>query len=749
METCMRLIGRRALCAALGVLLAGTAGNAATQTFSWSTIANNGDLMPGTSVLFNSYGQPSINEAGLLVFQGRGKGVAVPPRGIYVRDAVTLGPLTPLATNGTTVPAPNNTLYSGTLGTFISFPSIPRIDGLSPTVAFRSQHQPVYTYMLGATETRVGTTGGYTNAGGGPLLTGSSLLGAVVENSVLTFPWYSVPGALPGTRFDQFPGTIAVSNGTMIAFKGNYTDPVDLLGKTGVYFRDVVAAGGTSPTYLIANSVSTVIPNQPAGGTVKFGSTAPPSTANGHMYFVGSDIEEAPTLGGIYAAQMAQPPVLLTLVGIGSQVPREPPGATFSMFGEGLSVSTDGRYVLFWAKWGSETVSKTLYCPTDGNADLIAYCLTMYPAGFVVQIPVHQGIFVHDVVTDETRPMAKTLNDGITDFLYWVYSGAPPGVGGGEEGTEPPRWRNSAFGAISANATSYQVAFKARRAGVNGIYLRPAAGTLPLLTVVEIAKTLGQSIDPEAPANSIVSSAGLERDGFRGNRLAITVGMHYETTEESLGWAGVYVTPVPPIAACSGFTDVDPNNQFCVNVAWLKNRAITLGCAPGLYCPGATVNRLSLAAFLNRFGTALSAPVLTGSATGPVDLDGGPAICQTTDFVVDGFPRRAYVIASISGTANANTSFEAIPAASFDGGATWSPLTLYGGRATVEADQWAALRVTGSGDLDAGMTARFGLFVGRGGPPGATDLTDSRCTLRATIGNRNADLPPFDAKPLL
>ena len=744
----MRLPGRKTLGAAVGVLLLGTACNAASQTFSWSTIANNGDLMPGTSVLFNSYGQPSINEAGLLVFQGRGKGVAEPPRGLYLRDAVTFGPLTPVATNGTTVPAPNNTLYSGVLSNFTSFPSIPRIDGLSSTVAFRSQHQPVYTYLVGATETRVGTTGGYTNAGGA-LVTGSSLLGAVVENSTLTFPWYSVPDALPGTRFDQFPGTIAVSNGTMIAFKGNYTDPSDMLGKTGVYYRDAVAAGGTSPTYLIANSASTLIPNQPAGGTVKFGSTAPPSTANSHMYFVGSDIEEAPTLGGVYVAQMAQPPVLITLVGIGSQVPRESAGAAFSMFGEGLSVSTDGRYVFFWGKWGTETFTKTLYCPTDGNADLIAYCIDKYPTGYVVQIPVHQGMFVHDVVTGETRAMAKTQNDGITDFLYWVFSGAPPGVGGSEEGTEPPRWRNSAFGAISGNGASYQVAFKARRSGVDGIYLRPAAGTLPLVTVVEIGKTLGQSIDAEAPANSIVISAGLERDGFRGNRLALTVGMLYETTEESLGWAGVYVTPVPPITACGGFADVDQSNPFCVNVAWLKNRTITLGCAAGLYCPDSFVNRLSMAAFLNRFGTALGAPVLAGSGTGPVDLDGAPAICQTTDFVVDGYPRRAYVTASVSGTAIANTSFEATPAASFDGGATWSPLALYGGRATVEADQWNSVRATGNGNLDVGVTARFGLLVSRGGQPGATDLADSRCTLRATIGNRNADLPPFDAKPLL
>ncbi|MBK8286996.1 MAG: hypothetical protein IPK97_20210 [Ahniella sp.] len=82
-------------------------------------------------------------------------------------------------------------------------------------------------------------------------------------------------------------------NNRYIVYKGNYTDPVDGLGRTGIYFRDVVASGPTPYTGLIANS-NMLIPNQPSGGTTKFGSTAPPSGANGFVFFTGLDIEEAP-----------------------------------------------------------------------------------------------------------------------------------------------------------------------------------------------------------------------------------------------------------------------------------------------------------------------------------------------------------------------------------------------------------------------------------------------------------------------
>jgi len=64
-------------------------------------------------------------------------------------------------------------------------------------------------------------------------------------------------------------------------------------------------------------------------------------------------------------------------------------------------------------------------------------------------------------------------------------------------------------------------------------------------------------------------------------------------------------SPAAQGAPCAGFTDVDDTSPYCVNVEWIRNRGITTGCAPGLYCPTDSVNRLSLAVFLNRLGDSL------------------------------------------------------------------------------------------------------------------------------------------------
>ena len=558
---------RNAHLLAVGLMLA--AGSTAIEAvpLSWSVIVSNADDMPGpAAVKFNSFNQPSVNANGLVVFRARSKGGTAqgPVHGIYQRDmSGGANPIVEITSRGDEVPQPNNTLYNGVLSVFEEFASMPRIDVNSPLMATRGQSQPVWTYQLldftvnppVLTDTRVGTSGIYTNPGN-VLLTGASLLGSAVnvDQTTLTFPQFSVPDAPPGTRFDQFPGGPAVSDGQYISFKGNYTDPSDLLGKTGVYFRDVIPAAPMAPIpaiQVVANSNSR-IPNQPPGGTTKFGSTAPPSAANGYMVFTGFDIEEAPTLGGIYRAPLASLPPLQTLIGVGDQVPDEPAGTTFTVFGEGLSISADGRYTSFWGAWGSETFPKVLHCVADGNADVIAYCLANAD-NHLVNIPVHQGIFVHDADTGQTYPIAKTGSDGIVDFLYWVFSGRPPGTGGGDEPTlEPPRWRSSAFAALSRMpGNAVQTAFKAGKAAFDGIYLRRGLSEfVPLIAIAETTMTSGQPIDAGAPAGAVVSTVGIERDGFRGDYLTVAVGMLAPDPADpanTLGWAGLYLAQVAGI----------------------------------------------------------------------------------------------------------------------------------------------------------------------------------------------------------
>jgi hypothetical protein len=171
-------------------------------------------------------------------------------------------------------------------------------------------------------------------------------------------------------------------------------------------------------------------------------------------------------------------------------------------------------------------------------------------------VPVNQGIFVHDTTTRATRLVARTNTGVYEDFLFWVFSGRQPGVGGGDDGgddQEPPRWRSSAFVASAAWApdiSKYNVAFKALKSvatGLTGIYLTRGPGNS--LTTYDTAvdtTTAGTAVDPEAPSGSVVATVGIEREGLRRNSwLAINASMVDPVTTESI--AGVYVTKVPRI----------------------------------------------------------------------------------------------------------------------------------------------------------------------------------------------------------
>ena len=507
---------------------------------SWSTVVNNLDTIPETGVVFNSYNQPSINASGHLVFRARSKGPN-PVSGIYERDMLAPNsPLAKIADRSSVVPGPNNTrsMPDDTLATFNEFPSIPRIAMWSNTSATRGNSTPVWTYQLeDGSDTKVGTNGIYIHRGSG-LITGIGLLGAVPAPPEPVvggnhFPYMAVPGVTPATRFDVFPGSPALAEGDWIVFKGNYTENGS--GKTGVFYRDPVGGGGTTDTYLLANT-STDIPNAPG---VTFGSTAPPSAAGTQAVFAGFDNEESPTYGGIYLAPLTPNPVITTLVGIGGSVPDET-DATFTRFGEALSF--DGRYVAFWGAWGDEVIPLHLDCPADGNKDVLAYCMELYPDGFDTTVPAHQGIFVYDTQTDTLHRVASTGGE-IADFVYWNFSGKPPGVGGGDEGDgELPRWRSTSFLTVAGEPNdTFTVAFKARSMDVDsnpvdGIYLADADS---MVTLVDTTMD-GRVLDPEAPVGSTISALGIEREGLRRTWLTITAAMLEPVSGESM--AGIYVS---------------------------------------------------------------------------------------------------------------------------------------------------------------------------------------------------------------
>lgn len=566
---------------------------AADLAYEWYTVANNGDTMPttasrecsschddvagdgatATAKRFNSYNQPAVNKLGVVVFrarsrggEGQGPGQGEPERGIYMRHLAQQGPLYAVYRRHGTVPPPNNTTIGKdkALASFNEFPSVPRIDSGSDTMATRGQSTPVWTFTApDGTETRTGTAGIYTNlhrVGA----TAASMVGDVYAHDasgavVQSFPQFQVPvhnGVAAGTGFDQFPGSPAVTERTTVVFKGNFT--VKGQGRTGVFYRDVVANKGLAPVELIAASGHTDIPgcnSKQSTLCTKFGSTAPPSADGKYAVFVGYDDEGRPTKGGIYRARLGNKPITLeTVVQIGDQVPEEPAGTNFRVFGESVTVASGGRLVVFWGGWGGDRFVK-MECPTEGNAAMRKACTDATPPGTELPVPDKQGFFVRDMQLGTTTVIAKS-GDEFVDFVYWNFSGRVPGKGEGEEGDdieEPARWRSATFGAVSGSGVPGIAAFKALSADrEQGIYLRrflPSGmdGLVKLLKTGDPAA----AVDPEAPAGAVISALGIERDGFRGNWLAVNVSMlaasdvaiaaaGSEESEEDTGWAGIY-----------------------------------------------------------------------------------------------------------------------------------------------------------------------------------------------------------------
>jgi hypothetical protein len=509
----------------------------------WQTIVNNSFAIPGTGIFYSSYGQPSVNSSGFVVFRARSTG-GERQTGIYARQ-FPKGNVEDVADLETLVPYPNNleTVFS-------EFPSIPRIAPNTQMIATRGNHKPVYKYLLpDETETRVGTTGLYVQLNGGLFVNGASKLGLAPG-----FGKYAVPNTDPAVAFDVFPGAPAIADNGSIAFKGNYT--VNNVGKTGIFFRDLLSTpgGGKSSVQLIANS-DTEIPNAPPSfRAMTFGSTAPPTIAEGRVVFTGLDNEDDPHFGGIYMAWLTPNPQLRTLVGIDQQMPGvNVPG--LSRIGEALSF--DGRYVAFWGAWGNETKTVRLYCPEDGNADLLAYCNGVDPNSIFDEtsgrwyqeklVMLNQGIFIYDIYGDHAYMVSHTEGD-FNDFTYWGYSGKPPGVGP-EDDAEPPRWRSTAFLAVSDGI----VAFKARTGlmdkngvyinPIDGIYMRDAILRTPIETLAETGMD-GEILDPSTPTGVgptiPIVGLGIERDSFRGNKLAISASMANDVTS----WGGIYMANV-------------------------------------------------------------------------------------------------------------------------------------------------------------------------------------------------------------
>lgn len=206
----------------------------------------------------------------------------------------------------------------------------------------------------------------------------------------------------------------------------------------------------------------------------------------------------------------------------------------------------------------------------------------------------------------------------------------------------------------------------------------------------------------------------------------------------------------PALAApCAGFTDVDSTlvaAESCTSVEWLRNRQITLGCTPALYCPGDPVLRVTMAAFLNRLAKALAPETIyTDASGGGIDLDNPTVVCQTNALPITGYPRHAQASGSLSARADAATAnVDLHLVQSTDGGASWTPINAQPMSAGGTA-KWFNAAVNKFGlSLAVGTSYRFGIVLSRSASPVTTgDLTAWGCQIAVVLYSRIGTSSPF------
>jgi hypothetical protein len=201
----------------------------------------------------------------------------------------------------------------------------------------------------------------------------------------------------------------------------------------------------------------------------------------------------------------------------------------------------------------------------------------------------------------------------------------------------------------------------------------------------------------------------------------------------TLALIGAVWSSASTAAPCAGFTDLDDTSGFCGDVAWIKNRGVTLGCtSTTLYCPDGNVTRLQMAAFMQRLGAAVLPEFLAREEIAlNVDMTAGIYLCTMGPLPIQ-YRRIAHIDATadlIASTAPA--SFRVEPVVSFDGGASWVFTNAQSTNIHAPAQVGNGAAISRAVQLVPGDNLAVGVFFSRAA--GGADLLSVKCHLRATI----------------
>jgi hypothetical protein len=241
-------------------------------------------------------------------------------------------------------------------------------------------------------------------------------------------------------------------------------------------------------------------------------------------------------------------------------------------------------------------------------------------------------------------------------------------------------------------------------------------------------------------------------------------------------FAAFVLCAFPPFAApvsaapCAGFIDVDDANPgqapFCGNVAWMKNRLVTTGCATAnSYCPNDNVIRLSMAAFMNRLGNALTPRNLTANNSGSgLNLEIPTQLCTVSSLLAPAeadFVRTAHGVGVITaGCSSACPAFAPDGGAphdagdldytvgiveSQDNGVTWAPVSPLIAVSVAASTIKTATVFLPPRALSPAAPRQWALRIGRlAGSAATTDIGSWACQMQVRIENRVTSSAPFD-----
>jgi hypothetical protein len=209
--------------------------------------------------------------------------------------------------------------------------------------------------------------------------------------------------------------------------------------------------------------------------------------------------------------------------------------------------------------------------------------------------------------------------------------------------------------------------------------------------------------------------------------------------------------------ACSGASpfpgDVATGFVFCSQIEFMKNRAITSGCGPGLYCPNDFLTRAQMAAFMNTLAdTLVEQPVVTNVLPGALALTSLAAdnpICSTSVIAATAFPRTYFV--TTSATFKMASAIGAIGIHimyTLDGNTTnWNFATANSQRTSPDATYYAAATQVASISVPAGAAVK--VAIGTFSVSGSTAVAESRCVTGVQRFSRTGAASPYDEEPVV